>query len=77
MCLELLLKANDVEEAMLNPAIGRSTGGVLNLQLSYRRFGVRHITNLVAVHVDIVLRNLLKLKVSFMDSFRVDAAVGR
>ena len=50
--LERLLEANDVVVAVLAPAIGRSVGGVLNLQLSDGGFGVGNFADRQIRHLN-------------------------
>ena len=48
--LERLLKANDVVVAVLSPAIGRSIGGVLHLQLGDGGLDVRNLADKLIGH---------------------------
>ena len=50
MGLECLLEGNDVVVAVLAPAIGRSVGGVLHLQLGDRGLGIGNLADLAAAH---------------------------
>ena len=74
MGLERLLEANDVVVAVLAPAIGRSVGGVLHLQLSDRGFGVGDFADLVAGHLNALLSNAAAQESPLLAQYRVIAA---
>ena len=60
--LECLLEGNDVVVAVLAPAIGRSVGGVLHLQLGDRGLGVRDFADLATAHLNALLANAVALE---------------